>query len=292
MIELINFEKYHGLGNDFIIFLKEDLDRLKIFEKNYSNLIKEVCERNTGLGADGGIVLKKIDKKNCQMIFFNQDGTKAPMCGNGIRCFSHYIFENKILEGNIYNIQTLAGELEVKIYNENSFKVKVNMGKPDFKLENIPLNKEIFNSLEKKVEKEYCLEIEEKKFKLTSLFMGTTHTVNFVQNLEELDISKYGEKIEKHELYPKKTNVNFVEILDKKNIAMKTWERGAGLTLACGTGATASVVVGIEKGCLEKKVNVHLSKGVLEIELDKSGEIFMTGPSKKIAKGVWEYEKN
>lgn len=299
----MDFEKYHGLGNDFIIFRESALEKKFSYiqhkselDKNYSKLALEVCNRNTGIGSDGMIVLRELTEDTVEMMFYNQDGSRVPMCGNGIRCFSHFIYENKILSGKIYKIQTLAGLLTVEIETEDGFKAKVNMGNPIFNLESIPLDKGNFLNLLQKKDKNinepldeainYTIDVNDKEYILSSVFMGTTHSVTFVDSLKEVEIESVGKIIENNLIFPKKTNVNFVEIQDKDNIEMKTWERGVGLTLACGTGACAAVVIGSMKlGVLNKKVNVHLPIGDLIIELKES--VYMTGPSKLIAKGVY-----
>lgn len=299
----MNFEKYHGLGNDFIIFKERELEKKFSYikckselDKEYSKLALEVCNRNTGIGSDGMIVLRELTEDTVEMMFYNQDGSRVPMCGNGIRCFSHFIYENQMLSGKIYKIQTLAGLLTVEINTEDGFKAKVNMGNPIFNLESIPLDKEKYLSLMQKKNKNindeldeainYTIEVNNKDYTLSSVFMGTTHAVTFVDSLKDTDIKLVGEIIENNSIFSKKTNVNFVEIQDKENVEMKTWERGVGLTLACGTGACAAVVIGNMKlGTLNKKVNVHLPIGDLIIELKES--VYMTGPSKLIAKGVY-----
>ncbi|MBP6063181.1 MAG: diaminopimelate epimerase [Fusobacteriaceae bacterium] len=303
---MLSFEKYHGLGNDFIIF--KEVDLLKKFkhiqsgwdlDREYSKLAQGVCHRNTGIGADGMIVLKLLSPDMVEMMFYNQDGSRVPMCGNGIRCFSHFIYENKILEGNIYKIKTLAGVLTVEISIEDGFKAKVNMGYPLFQLESIPMDKENFLQLLKTDSDcknmdidegiNYKLKLDSKEYTLSSVFMGTTHTVIFVDELNDEEIKEDGKRIENNSIFPKKTNVNFVKIRDRENIEMKTWERGAGLTLACGTGACSAVVIGNMKlNKLDKKVKVHLPIGELFIELNES--VYMTGPSELISKGVY-YEK-
>lgn len=303
---MLNFEKYHGLGNDFIIFKEGDLrKKFKHIQSEselsgeYSKLAQEVCHRNIGIGADGMIVLKQLSSDMVEMMFYNQDGSRVPMCGNGIRCFSHFIYENKILSGSLYKIKTLAGILTVEISVEDKFKAKVNMGSPLFQLEDIPINKENFLELLKENDNlkneeidsaiNYKIKLDGREYTLSSVFMGTTHTVTFVDELNDNEIQESGKKIENHLIFPKKTNVNFVKIKDRENIEMKTWERGAGLTLACGTGACSAVVIGNMKlNKLDKKVKVHLPIGELFIELNES--VYMTGPSELISKGVY-YEK-
>lgn len=277
---MIKFEKYHGLGNDFVIFNYKDLMENNIKEENFSDLAVKVCDRHTGIGADGMMVL--VEKKDsCQMIFINSDGSIVSMCGNGIRCFSNYIYNNKILDGTTYKVETLAGLLSLDISPDDKFNVKVDMGKPVLNPRSIPMDtpKEKFISEEIVVNGEV--------YKVSALLMGVPHAVIFVEDLEKVDLVEVGKAIENNPLFPEKTNVNFVQILDVDEILVDTWERGAGHTLACGTGSCASVVIGELLGYLSSKVIVHLTLGDLTIEV--KDEVYMTGPSELIAKGEYRY---
>jgi len=277
---MIKFEKYHGLGNDFIIFNYKDLMANNIKEKNFPDLAVKVCNRHTGIGADGMMVLVEKEDR-CQMIFINSDGSIVSMCGNGIRCFSNYIYNNKNLDGTTYKVETLAGLLHLDIYPDKKFNVRVNMGKPIFTPKSIPMT----TSKEKFINEEIIVNGE--PYKVSALLMGVPHAVIFVDNLENIDLVEIGKTIENNPIFPEKTNVNFVQILDMDEIIVDTWERGAGHTLACGTGSCASVVVGELLGYLSPKVIVHLTLGNLTIEV--KDEVYMTGPSKLIAKGEYKY---
>ncbi len=277
---MIQFEKYHGLGNDFIIFNYKDLIANNIKEESFPDLAIKVCDRHTGIGADGMMVL--VEKENlCQMIFINSDGSIVSMCGNGIRCFSNYIHNNKILDGTTYKVETLAGLLSLDIYPDENFSVKVKMGKPLLDPCSIPMT----TSKEKFINEEIVVNGE--VFKVSALLMGVPHAVIFVDDLQKIDLVEVGKAIENHPLFPKKTNVNFVQILDVDEILVDTWERGAGHTLACGTGSCASVVIGELLGYLSSKVIVHLTLGDLIIEV--KDDVYMTGPSEFIAKGEYKY---
>lgn len=277
---MIKFEKYHGLGNDFIIFNYKDLILNNIKEENFSDLAVKVCNIHTGIGADGMMVL--VEKEDCcQMIFINSDGSIASMCGNGIRCFSNYIYNNKILDGTNYKVETLAGLLNLDIYPNEKFTVRVNMGKPTLKPNVVPVD----TFKEKFINEE--LVIDGKDYKVSSLLMGVPHTVLFVDDFKNIDLVKVGKAIENNPIFPKKTNVNFVQILNEDEVIVETWERGAGNTLACGTGSCASVVIGELLGYLNSKVTVHLRLGDLAIEV--KDDIYMTGPSNLIAKGEYKY---
>lgn len=293
----MKFEKYHGLGNDFIIYNMKD-----VYGKNLSELAKKSCHRNMGIGADGMIVYEKNADGIIVMNFYNADGSIAPMCGNGIRCFTHYLKNNNLFEGDIVEIQTGAGLLKVTIELESyqndanfekrkekeEFLVRVNMGKPRFQLSSIPMDEKLVDKIEGEdsfIEKNIIIDGEE--IKISSLFMGTTHTVVFVEDLSKVDVAKLGRKIEKSEIFPIGTNVNFSQILSKEKILVKTWERGAGETLACGTGACGVAVIAnlLGETETEKKIEIEVPGGTLYIEVRE--DVFMTGPSEKIAEGEY-----
>lgn len=265
----MNFVKMHGLGNDFIIF--EDVKK----GKDYNKLAKDVCDRHTSIGADGIMLALDSDIADIRMRIINSDGSEAEMCGNGIRCFAKYVYEKGLVKKSKMKIETLAGimEPELIIQNGKVISVKVNMGKPSFKKEAIPMlgdeGKDALNE---------NLNIDNNQIGISSLLMGVPHTMVFVENVDNVDITQLGPKIEKHNMFPRKTNVNFVEIRNKNEIKVRTWERGAGVTLACGTGSCACVVAANKLGLTETKVNVHLAIGVLKIEyIDDI--VFMTGPA-------------
>ncbi|AEM74469.1 diaminopimelate epimerase [Caldicellulosiruptor acetigenus] len=274
------FSKMHGLGNDFIVIDargKEDID--------YNSLAKRMCHRHIGVGADGLLLVLDSKLADIRMRIINSDGSEAEMCGNGIRCFSKYVFERGIVKKDKFKVETLAGIIEPElILNEYGLveKVKVNMGKPSFKRKDIPMQgdpeSDAINT---------SIEVDGKEYKITSLLMGVPHTVLFVDDVEKVDIYTLGPKIEKHEVFPRKTNVNFVQVIDKNNIKVRTWERGAGATYACGTGSCASVIASNLNGYTERKANVHLYFGTLEIEWQDSGTVFMTGPAEEVFVGEY-----
>lgn len=274
------FSKMHGLGNDFIVIDargKEDID--------YNSLAKRMCHRHIGVGADGILLVLDSKLADIRMRIINSDGSEAEMCGNGIRCFSKYVFERGIVKKDKFKVETLAGIIEPElILNEYGLveKVKVNMGKPSFKRKDIPMQgdpeSDAINT---------SIEVDGKEYKITSLLMGVPHTVLFVDDVEKVDIYTLGPKIEKHEVFPRKTNVNFVQVIDKNNIKVRTWERGAGATYACGTGSCASVIASNLNGYTERKANVHLYFGTLEIEWQDSGTVFMTGPAEEVFVGEY-----
>ena len=283
---MLKFEKYQGAGNDFIIVAEKDLIEKGIPE--YGEFASQVCDRHFGIGADGLIILKYVASMPF-MFFFNADGSQAPMCGNGIRCFSHYLVNNHLIDGNEFVVKTVPGDLTIRVnYDEekDDFSARVNMGKPIFNI------KELINTEKEKFLREK-INIDGKEIEISYIFMGTDHSVIFVNDFSDYDIDEIGEKIENYtDLFPKKVNVNFVKVYDRKRMEVITWERGAGRTLACGTGATASAVLAKTFGFVDDKVNVKVPGGQLVIEYE-GGEnnAFMTGPSEKIAEGLYKFQR-
>ena len=283
---MLKFEKYHGAGNDFIIMNEKDLIEKGI--PDYNELAKQVCDRHFGIGADGLLILKYVANMPF-MFYYNSDGSQAPMCGNGIRCFSNYLRNNNVEQENSFIVKTLSGDLFIETNmdeEENRFSVKVNMGKPIFEV------KKLINTDKERFLKEK-INIDGKEIEISYIFMGTDHSVIFVDDFSEYDIDDLGKKIENYtELFPKKVNVNFVKVTDRNNMEVITWERGAGRTLACGTGATASAVLGRMFDLTDEKVNVKVPGGQLTIEYSQEGDdTFMTGPSEKIAEGNYIYKR-
>ena len=283
---MLKFEKYQGAGNDFIIVAEKDLIEKGIPE--YGEFASQVCDRHYGVGADGLIILKYVASMPF-MFFFNGDGSQAPMCGNGIRCFSHYLVNNHLIEGDEFVVKTVPGDLTIRVnYDEekDDFTARVNMGKPVFNV------KELIN-----IEKEQFLRekinIDGKEIEISYIFMGTDHSVIFVNDFADYNIDELGKKIENYtDLFPKKVNVNFVKVYDREHIEVITWERGVGRTLACGTGATASAVLAKTFDFVDDKVNVKVPGGQLVIEYEGGeNDVFMTGPSEKIAEGMYKYQR-
>ena len=283
---MLKFEKYQGAGNDFIIVAEKDLIEKGIPE--YGEFASQVCDRHFGIGADGLIILKYVASMPF-MFFFNGDGSQAPMCGNGIRCFSHYLVNNHLIEGDEFVVKTVPGDLTIRVnYDEekDDFTARVNMGKPIFNI------KELINTEKEQFLREK-INIDGKEIEISYIFMGTDHSVIFVNDFSDYDIDEIGKKIENYtDLFPKKVNVNFVKVYDRKRMEVITWERGAGRTLACGTGATASAVLAKTFGFVDDKVNVKVPGGQLVIEYEGGeNDAFMTGPSEKIAEGLYKFQR-
>ena len=283
---MLKFEKYQGAGNDFVIVSEKELIEKGIPE--YGEFASQVCNRHFGIGADGLIILKYVASMPF-MFFFNADGSQAPMCGNGIRCFSHYLVNNHLVDGNEFVVKTVPGDLTIRVnYDEekDDFSARVNMGKPIFNI------KELINTEKEQFLREK-INIDGKEIEISYIFMGTDHSVIFVNDFSDYNIDEIGEKIENYtDLFPKKVNVNFVKVYDRKRMEVITWERGAGRTLACGTGATASAVLARTFGFVDNKVNVKVPGGQLVIEYEGGeNDAFMTGPSEKIAEGLYKFQR-
>ena len=262
----IKFSKYHGLGNDFILTrYMEDIDVLK--------LVQSCCDRHTGIGADGMIFVKEDP---FEMVYYNQDGSRAPMCGNGIRCFAAYCFDEGIHTDEVLAIKTLAGEKIVHRISTSPFEVCVDMEQPIYDNAMIDVD-----------EKENVWKRQIFGVDTYSLFMATTHTVVFVDDAFGEKNIELGKSICHDALFKKQTNVNFVQVIDDTHIQVMTYERGCGITLACGTGACASVVVANKLGFVQNCCEVKLKLGSLKIEV--KDHVYMTGPAKKICEGefVW-----
>ncbi len=278
-----NFVKAHGIGNDFIII--DDRSSRIIKKTDYGKLAKKICNRHFGIGADGIIIV--LDSKTIDIKFriFNADGSEAEMCGNGIRCFAKYLFENKIIPKKTFRIETKAGEIipEIIIDNlGNVESVRVDMGKPLLAPADIPFQ----SSSDRAVN--IPIEINGEKIYLTALSMGNPHAVIFVNDIENINIEQLGKQIEEHESFPDKTNVEFVKVINNNELKMRVWERGAGETLACGTGACAALTAAYLNKKTHRKALIHLKGGDLDVFWDEdTGHIFMTGPAEIVFTGIF-----
>ena len=274
---MIKFTKMHGLGNDYVY-----MDAIHQNIENESLLAQFVSNRNFGIGSDGLILICKSDIADFKMRMFNSDGSEAEMCGNGIRCVGKFVYDKGMTDKTEVRIETLAG---IKVLNFNIKEgkvesVRVDMGEPILEPKNIPVISE------EEIVKNLKIKAIDKEFKFTAVSMGNPHAITLVEDVKSFDVKKYGEVIEIDSKFPNKTNVEFIEILDKDNIKMRVWERGAGETLACGTGAGASVVACILKNLTNSKVKVELLGGFLEIEWNQEdNHVYMTGPAVTVFEG-------
>lgn len=269
---IINFTKMQGLGNDFVVLDYEEYIKSK---KTPEELAVKLCDRHFGIGADGLIIINPNTKEtDIGWIFYNADGSIAQMCGNGIRCFSKYVYDKGYVNKKEFSVETKAGIIIPKLLEDG--RVRVNMSNPILEPKKIPVNVE--NNLN------FEVKVSDRTFTANAVSMGNPHCVIITdENTKELAL-KYGREIETHELFPEKTNVEFIKILSRDEINLDVWERGCAITLACGTGACASVTSAILNGLCDNKVKVNLPGGQLVIEWDGSKEdvnhnIYMSGPA-------------
>lgn len=275
----MRFSKYHGCGNSFVIVNESDTAGW-----DFSQLALAACSEPTGIGADGLIIVRT--EPELEMVFYNRDGSRAPMCGNGIRCFARYCRDEGIRNDDSFTVKTLAGPMIVDIKSIEPFLVEINMGKPILTPDSCKIDTAKAGAdAGKPFLKQMLDDGMGGQVQVSSIFMGTIHTVIWTEDLDGLDQVALGSHIESHPVYREKTNVNMVERVDDRTLKMRTFERGVGMTLACGTGACASVVIGIMENKCGKEVDVMLPLGTLHIRQSESGEIFMTGPAEKIAEG-------
>ena len=274
---MIKFTKMHGLGNDYVY-----MDAIHQHIENESSLAQFVSNRNFGIGSDGLILICKSEKADFKMRMFNSDGSEAEMCGNGIRCVGKFVYDKRLTNKTQVTIETLAGikTLELHIKEGKVETVKVDMGEPILDPKEIPVI-----SNEKPV-KNLKLKAEDKEFTFSCVSMGNPHAITIVEKTEDFDVEKYGKVLEIDKAFPNKTNVEFIEIVDKNHINMRVWERGAGETLACGTGACASVVACVLNEKTDRHVYVKLLGGTLEIEWNKQdNHVYMTGSAVTVFEG-------
>ncbi|PRX24054.1 diaminopimelate epimerase [Orenia metallireducens] len=279
----MKFTKMHGLGNDFVL-----IDCMEQEVKNPSQLAQEMCDRNFGIGADGLVLILPSDlaEADYRMRIFNPDGSEPQMCGNAIRCFAKYLYERELTEKTKLNIETLAGIIRPELILKDGAVelVKVDMGEPILRRSEIPMEGE---EQEQVIKEELAVGTE--VFEVTAVSMGNPHCIIFVDDIEEIELSNWGPQIETHKVFPEDINVEFIEVLNQDEIEMRVWERGAGITLACGTGACASTVAAILNGYTNRKITVHLAGGDLVIEwADNNNRVYMSGPATEVFEGEWK----
>jgi diaminopimelate epimerase len=276
------FWKTHGLGNDYILI---DNRRGLLSEEILGPLAKRLCKRRFSIGADGLLLLYSSAVADVKMRIFNADGSEAEMCGNGIRCLAKYCYENGVVAKSSFQIETLAGIKRVWLETVNGKveAVTVDMGSPIFDRAKIPVvgEGEFIDGR---------INVNDEVFRATCLSIGNPHCVIFVDDVEKFPVEYYGPRIERHSIFPKRINVEFVQVIRKNILKMRVWERGVGETLACGTGACASVVAGSLIGKTDSECTVQLLGGGLRVKYEKENRIFLTGSAEIVYKGLIELE--
>lgn len=269
----IPFTKMHGCGNDFII-----IDSMAGEQAGLEELAKRLCHRRFGVGADQLLTVCPSKVADFKMEIYNADGGQVEMCGNGIRCFARYVFTRGLTQKTELEVETLAGIMRPQIKGDQ---VEVDMGEPILEGRKIPVNADgkIMN---------YPLEVEGQKYSVFCVSMGNPHCVLYVDDPELLDLERIGPKFENHPFFPNRINTEFVKVLGPREVRVRVWERGAGETWACGTGACAVGVVGALAGKTERELTVHLLGGDLAIDWRSDNRVYMTGPAEEVFQGVAE----
>lgn len=280
----LNFIKMHGAGNDYVY-----VDGMKYQIPDESAAAKKLSDRHFSIGGDGLIIIKKGTKADFEMVMYNPDGSRGAMCGNGIRCVAKYLFDEEYTNGKTeFTIESMGAikHIKVNVIDGKAVSARVDMGKPILKASDIPVN---FNG-EKCVNQPVTFA--DRKFNMTCVSMGNPHTVMFIdEHPIDFDLNKYGKTAEQNtELFPDRVNAEFAKVIDRENIEMRVYERGAGETLACGTGACATAVSAILNGYCDNKVTVHLLGGDLLIEWsgNENDSVIMTGPAEYAFTGTVE----
>jgi len=284
----MKFTKLQGTGNDFVLVETSDERR------DWSNLALAMCERHFGIGSDGLLLLLPSNKADFRMRMFDPDGSEAEACGNGIRCLARYVYDNGLIDASTsqISVETIVGVRRLKPNKEAGrlVSIQAGMGEPAFKAEEIPVKLEqgreqivyINNMMS------YAVNIDGTELLLNLVSMGNPHAVYFQDSpVADFPLTVIGPKVEHLEIFPRRTNFEVARVLNKKEIEVRTWERGAGETLACGSGACAVAVAARLRGYVGDKVNIKLLGGTLQMEWDGAGEVLMTGPAEKVFQGEW-----
>jgi len=271
----LSFVKMQAVGNDFVL-----IDGTKSRDIEWDKLSIKVCDRHFGIGSDGLLILLPSNRAAIRMRMFNPDGTED-MCGNGLRCMARFICENGYTDKDKFTVETITGIREVEILDKDSWIVKANLGKPILEPENIPVLLDFSPIVD------FSIEIEDKKFDITVISLGTTHSVIFLHKLPDDEMfNYYSPLIEKHPLFPKRTNVIWAKKNDEKEIEIRIWERGVGETLGCGTGACAAKIADVLRGGKSQSARVISKGGILEVEWKE--DVFLSGKVERVFNGTYE----
>ncbi|MDI6814809.1 MAG: diaminopimelate epimerase [Dehalococcoidales bacterium] len=287
----MNFTKMQAAGNDFILVETSDINR------DWSQIAIAICDRHFGVGADGLLLVLPSDTANFQMRVFNPDGSEAKACGNGLRCLAKYVVDKGLANTGAQEIlvETMSGIRRVKLYKAGGevIRIQAGMGKPKFGAKDIPIAIEQGSSNEVDIKPilNYSVTIEGRELLLNFVSIGNPHVVYFWQHsVSDFPLSQLGPRVERHELFPNRVNFEVAQVISRHQIEARVWERGVGETLACGTGACAIAVVAQLHGYIDNKVDIKLPGGILNVEWDGVGEVFLSGPAEIVFTGDWPTE--
>ena len=284
----MQFTKMHGAGNDYVYvngFVETVSDPV--------SLARAVSARHTGVGSDGLILILPSDSADARMRIFNADGSEAEMCGNGIRCVAKYVYDYCIARKKALTIETGAGVLALELHvgsDGRVNRVRVDMGEPRLRAEEIPVKLAGNEGDQGDRAVSAVIEVAGGRYEMTCVNMGNPHAVLFVDDVAAVDLARVGPRIETDPVFPERTNVHFVQVHSPGEVTMRTWERGSGMTLACGTGASAVCVAGALTGLTGRKIVAHLPGGDLELEWARDNHVFLTGPAVEVFTGQWPAE--
>lgn len=273
----LKFTKMQGAGNDYIY-----INALSQHIENPSQLAVKLSNRNFGIGSDGLVLILPSQTCDFRMQMFNSDGSEAEMCGNASRCVGKYVHDNELTSNTEITLETKAGTKYISLLegDKTARKITVDMGEPILEPTLIPVE------VAEEPVLEYPINIDGKEWKISCVSMGNPHAVVFTKNIKDLDLTSIGPKFEKHPLFPRKTNTEFIEILDRNTLNMRVWERGAGETLACGTGACAAAVAAVLNNYCDRDITIHLLGGDLNIKWNKeNNHVYMTGEAVTVFEG-------
>lgn len=282
----MRFTKMHGLGNDYVYVncFEEPLNGIDLPE-----LSRRVSDRHFGIGGDGLILIMPSERADFRMRVFNNDGSEAKNCGNGLRCVSKYVFDHGLTEKQTFTVETLGGIVTPVVQPGEDGKVAqvtIDMGEPGLTRSSIPMTGKADETVINQP-----ISVREKTYPMTAVSMGNPHAILIVDDVSDEDVVRYGPLLEFHEWFPERTNVEFIRVLNRREILFRVWERGSGVTLACGTGACAAVVAAVLSGKTQREVTVHLLGGDLFIEWRESdNRVYMTGPATEVFSGVYSAE--
>ncbi len=265
----------HGIANDYVV-----LNGFRSAPRDPGRLARELCDRRFGVGADGLLVVLPSRTSDFRMRMFNPDGSEAEMCGNGIRCFGKYVYDHGLTGRKRISVETPGGEkiLELSVRGKTVTSVRVDMGEPELERPGIPMK-----GTGRAVDE--VLKVGGETYRFTSVSMGNPHCVIFVKDVAAFPVTEVGPKIETHPWWPRRVNVEFVEVTSRREVRQRTWERGAGETWGCGTGAAAVCVAGVLTGRTERKILNHLLGGDLTLEWAADNHVFKTGPAVEVFRG-------
>ena len=279
----IEFTKMQGCGNDYIYI---DGSTQKIPQEEKPDFVRRMSDRHFGIGGDGVIFINPSQEADFEMEMYNADGSRAQMCGNGIRCVAKFVYDRHLTDQTEITVVSAGSVKKLKLYVTDGQveRVRVNMGRPILKAEEIPVLSDEEQVLD------WPVFVADRQWRMSCVSMGNPHAVVLAEDVASLPLTEIGPKFENHPMFPERVNTEFIRVIDRGSLELRVWERGSGETLACGTGCCAAVAACVLNGLTERNVSVHVLGGVLQIEWDENtGEIFMTGPAETVFEGQVEW---